>query len=164
LIFCGILWNTNNNLLAASTGQFHLTEKGFEIVVKDKKDLRKLKKAILPFEGTFATAFAFSAINFQNDIDIAAIYMARKNFLDFWFNEKKFQNDYPNKLLEYQNEIRKSGFFKTYTYWILSQGNLTEYQNWYSENEENFSDFVKWFNEHKIDIKKKDYNSRKDYQ
>ena len=147
-----------------TTGQFHLTEKGFEIVINDKKDLRKMKKGLLPFEGTFATAFAFSAINFQNEINISSIYKARKSFLDFWFNEKKFNKIYPNKLLEYQEKIQKSGFFETYTYWILSQGNPTEYQSWYSTNEQNFSDFATWFNENGIDIKEKDYNSRKDYQ
>jgi len=146
-----------------STGQFHLTEKGFQIVINDKKDIRKMKKGVLPFEGTFATAFAFSAINFQNDINIASIYIARKNFLDFWFNEKKFDKDYPNKLLEYQEKVQKKDFLKTYTYWILSKGNPTEYQEWYSENEQNFTDFANWFNENRIEIKEKDYNSRKDY-
>ncbi len=147
-----------------STGQFHLTEKGFQISINDKKDLRKMKKGVLPFEGTFATAFAFSAINFQNDINLASIYNARKNFLEFWFNEKKFNKDYPNKLLDYQVKIQKNGFFKTYSYWLLSQGNSEEYQEWYIENEQNFTDFANWFKESRIDITKKDYNSRKDYQ
>jgi tetratricopeptide (TPR) repeat protein len=147
-----------------STGQFHLTEKGFQIVVKDKKDVRKMKKGVLPFEGTFAMAYAISAIGFQNDINIASIYNARKNFLDFWFSEKKFDKDYPNKLLDFQKEVQNNGFFKTYTYWILSQGNPTEYQDWYSQNEQNFTDFVNWFNENRIEIKENDFNSRIDYQ
>lgn len=147
-----------------STGQFYLTKKGFEIVINDKKDLRKMKKGLLPFEGAFATAFAIAAINFHNEINLAAIYNARKEFLNFWFNEKKFNKDYPNKLLEYQEKIQKSGFFEAYTYWMLSQGNLSEYQSWYATNEQNFTDFAKWFKENGIDIKEKDYNSRKDYQ
>ena len=146
-----------------TTGQFYLTEKGFEIVIADKKDLRKMKKGILPFEGTFATAFAISAINFQNNITLASIYNARKNFLDFWFKEKKFNRDYPNKLLEYQQNIEKNGFFEIYTYWLLSQGNPSEYQTWYSANEQNFSDFANWFELNGIEIQKKDYNSRRDY-
>lgn len=146
-----------------STGEFHLTEKGFQIIINDKKDLRKIKKGILPFEGTFATAFAFSAINFQHDINLASIYMARNNFLDFWFNEKKFNKDYPNKLIDYQLKIKKNGFFETYTFWLLSMGNPTEFQEWYLKNEKNFNDFVNWFNENRIYITEKDYNSRKDY-
>lgn len=146
-----------------STGQFHLTEKGFQIIINDKKDLRKMKKGILPFEGTFATAFAFSAINFQNDINLASIYNARKNFLDFWFNEKKLNKDYPNKLIGYQLKVQKSGFFNPYTYWLLSEGNLMEYQEWHLKNKQNFADFANWFNENRIDITEKDYNSRKDY-
>jgi tetratricopeptide (TPR) repeat protein len=148
-----------------STGEFHLTEKGFQIVIKDKKDMRKMKKGSgLPFEGTFATAFAFSAINFQYNIDLSSIYDARKNFLDFWFNEKKFHKDYPNKLLDYQKKIEENDFLKTYTYWILSQGSPTDYQEWFSENEQNFSNFANWFNENRIEIKEKDFYSRKDYR
>lgn len=147
-----------------STGQFHLTEKGFQIVVQDKKDLKKINKGILPFEGTFASTFALSALHFQNNINIASIYEARKNFLDFWFDKKKFNKDYPNKLLEYQQQIQKNGFYKTYTYWIVSQGNPTEYQEWRSENEKSFDDFADWFNENRIKISQKDFNSRKDYK
>ncbi|WP_051197697.1 tetratricopeptide repeat protein [Flavobacterium soli] len=151
-------------VLTDSTGQFHLTEKGFQIVVQDKKDLKKINKGILPFEGTFASTFALSALHFQNNINIASIYEARKNFLDFWFDKKKFNKDYPNKLLEYQKEIQKNGFFKTYTYWIVSQGNPTEYQEWRSENEKKFDDFADWFSENRIKISQKDFNSRKDYK
>lgn len=150
-------------ILSDSTGELHLTEKGFQIVVNHKKDLRKLKKGILPFEGTFATAFASSAINFQNEINLASIYNVRKNFLESWFNEKKIYKNYPNKLLEYQKQIQKNELFETYTYWILSQGNPIEYQDWYSKNEQNFTNFVNWFKENRIDISERDYNSRRDY-
>lgn len=148
-----------------STGEFHLTEKGFQIVIKDKKDIKKIKKGGgLPFEGTFATAFAFSAINFQKDINISSIYEARKNFLEFWFKEKKLHKNYPNKLLDHQSKIEENGFFKIYTYWILSQGSPEEYQEWYIENEQVFSDFANWFNINRISIQEKDFYSRKDYQ
>ncbi|MEA1787669.1 hypothetical protein U1E44_16325 [Arenibacter sp. GZD96] len=147
-----------------TTGQFHLTEKGFEIQLKDKKDMRKLKKAPLPFEGTFAMAFAFSALDFQKNINIASIYKARNDFLNFWYNEKKFNKSYPNKLFDYQKELLKEDLFQTYTYWILSQGNWNEYEEWYAKNEKNFANFEKWFMANRIDIKENDYNSRRDYQ
>lgn len=146
-----------------STGEFHLTEKEFKIKVETKKEIKKIENEILPFEGTFGVTFSFSAIHFMNNINIASIYHARKNFLDFWFHEKKFNKDYPNKLLEYQKEIQKNGFFEAYTYWLVSQGNLIEYQEWYSKNEQSFTDFVNWFSENRIDISEKDFYSRKDY-
>lgn len=147
-----------------STAQFHLTEKGFYIVIEDKKDLKKVKKGALPFEGTFASAFTISAIHFLDGVNMASICTARKGFLDFWFEQKRFDKIYPNKLLDHQRKIKENGFFKTYTYWLLSQGNPIEYQKWYSENKQKFNDFVDWFNENRIEIKEKDYNSRTDYK
>lgn len=147
-----------------STAQFHLTEKGFNIILNDKKDIKKAEKGILPFEGMFASTYAISAINFLDGINISSIYIARNNFLDFWFDQKKFDKIYPNKLLDYQKEIKQDDLLKTYTYWLLSHGNPTEYQEWYSQNEEKFNEFVDWFNENRIDIDEKDFNSRKDYK
>jgi len=47
---------------------------------------------------------------------------------------------------------------------MLSKGNPPDYEQWYSANEKNFTDFANWFNENRIVISEKDFNSRKDYE
>lgn len=59
--------------------------------------------------------------------------------------------------------IKKNDLFKTYTYWMLSQGNLAKYQEWYAQNEQSFTNFANWVKENRIDIKDKYFNSRIDY-
>lgn len=153
-------YKNSNEIETDSTLQFHLTKAGFIIDLNDKK----AKKGILPFEGTFASAFVVSAIGFLDGVNIASIHTAREGFLDFWFDIKKFDKVYPNKLFDYQKEIKRNGFFKAYSYWLLSQGNPTEYQQWYAENKQKFSDFANWFNQNRIEIKERDFYSRKDYK
>jgi tetratricopeptide (TPR) repeat protein len=147
-----------------TSGEFRLTKKGFELVIKDKKDLKDAKKGILPFEGTYAMTFSISAINFTNNINLESIFTTRNNFLDFWFTEKRFDKVYPNKLLSYQKDTKENNHFEAYTYWMLSQGNQTEFEEWYAKNENRFNDFVDWFNKNRIEINENDKNSRRDYQ
>ncbi|WP_121668023.1 tetratricopeptide repeat protein [Mesonia aquimarina] len=153
-------YKKSREMTSDSTVVFHLTEKGHNINLADEKS----KKGILPFGGTFALSLVATTGWFKEQLDIKALYQVRKDFLNYWFIEKKFNQIYPNKLFSIQKEIQEATFFEAYTYWLLSEGSLTEYQNWYSENEQKFSDFVNWFNREKIDIRKKDFNSRKDYK
>lgn len=153
-------YKKSREITSDSTVEFHLTRKGHTIDLADEKS----KKGILPFGGTFATSLVASTGWFKKDLDIESIHQIRKGFLYFWFTEKKFDQIYPNKLFSHQKEIQQNGFFEAYTYWLLSQGNPTEYQEWYSKNEDKFNEFVDWFNENRIDIQKKDFNSRRDYE
>ncbi|WP_299215865.1 hypothetical protein [uncultured Aquimarina sp.] len=150
-------------VLTDSSGQFNITKKGFEIIITDKKDMKDLKKGILPFAGTYASAYAFAGINFHSGIDIKSIYNARKSFLDFWFEQKKFHKQYPNKILSFQKEIQKEEIFEAYTYWLISEGNPEEFEKWYKESPEKFEKFATWFKSTSIDIKEKDLYSRRDY-
>jgi len=150
-------------VLSDSTGQFNITEKGFEIVVSTKKDIKKLKKGVLSFAGTYANTYAFAGINFHDGINIKTVYNARKTFLNFWFEQKKFHKHYPNKILAFQQEIEKKELFEAYTYWLLSEGDPEGFKEWYNKNPEKFEKFANWFKAISIDIKEKDHYSRRDY-
>jgi len=150
-------------VITDSTGQFNITKKGFNIVINDKTDIKKLKKGLLPFAGTYAAAYSFAGINFHSGIDIKAIFNARKNFLDFWFEQKKFHKQYPNKMLSFQKKIEKEEIFEAYSYWLVSEGNPEEFEKWYKKNPEKFENFATWFKSTTIVIKEKDMYSRKDY-
>lgn len=74
-----LLYDTYQKIYVAKTdssGEFNLTKKGINLVVDNKVDVSHSQKPILPFELTFATAFTFSALHFQDKINIASIYKA----------------------------------------------------------------------------------------
>ncbi|MEZ4776301.1 MAG: tetratricopeptide repeat protein [Bacteroidia bacterium] len=148
---------------SSTSGEFKLTEKGFVINAENKDDLKKIKKGILPFEGTFASIFVLSAINFLSRIDIATIAEARANFLKYWFDEKKMDKHYENKLLSYQNGLKENGLFEAYSYWLLAEGNPEQFEAWYMKNSEKFAEFADWFRANTISIRSKDLYSRRDY-
>lgn len=144
-----------------TSGSFNLTKKGFEIVIEDKKDL---KKGILPFEGTYASCFAVSAINFQSIINLKTIAEARGRFLNCWFNDKKFLNTYPNSLLSYQKKIEDAGLFEVYTYWLLFYGDKETAISYFEKNDGQLEKLIKWLNENDLELKAKDKAIAIDYK
>ena len=147
-----------------SLASFSMTEKGYNIVLEDKKDLRKLKKGklkLLPFEGTFAMSYAVAALNFMNSFDLPTIHSVRSNFLKNWFKENA--KDYPNALLSYQKKMEEAGVFETYSYFLTYHGDYEFFKAWYNENLELFEKFTEWFNANPINLVADQKYSRLDY-
>jgi tetratricopeptide (TPR) repeat protein len=144
-----------------SSGEFQLTKKGFEIVIGTKKDMKKLKKGILPFEGTFATVFSMSALEFIKGIDIKSINLARNSFVNLWFS--KYDQQYANALLEFQKRMLDAGVFEAYNYWLVSQGDGQQFDVWHSVNKIKFDQFAEWFKANRIKLKSDDQYARVDY-
>lgn len=147
--------------LTDSTGEFQLTKKGFQIVLENKKDVKKVKKKGLPFEGTFATVYSFSALDFQNGINLETIYRARLNFVNNWF--QKHHKNYPNKLLDYQKRMIEEGVFEAYCYYFISRGDMDAFAVWQENNQEKFNVFADWIQNNPIRLESGDSYSRLDY-
>lgn len=147
--------------LSDSTAEFQLTKKGFEIVLKDKKDIKNIKKKGLPFEGTFATVYSFSALDFQNGINLKTIYQARLNFVNNWF--EKHHKNYPNKLLTFQKQVLDEGLFEAYSYYIISRGDMEGFNSWQESHQDEFNRFANWIQSNPIGLQQDDTYSRLDY-
>lgn len=147
--------------LTDSTGEFQLTKKGFEIVLENKKDIKQIKKKGLPFEGTFATVYSFSALGFSNGITLESIYQARLSFVKNWF--QKHHKNYPNKLLDYQKRMIEEGVFEAYCYYFISRGDFEAFTVWQENNQEKFNVFADWIQNNPIEIESSDMYSRLDY-
>lgn len=148
-------------VLSDSTGEFQLTKKGFEITLNSKKDLKEVKKKGLPFAGTFATVYSYSALGFQDGINLKSIYVTRLNFVNNWF--QKHHKNYPNKLLDYQKQMLDAGVFEAYCYYFISQGDLDSFNSWQDSNQDKFNEFADWIQNNHIGIESKDMYSRLDY-
>lgn len=145
-----------------STGKYDLTKKGFTIVVSSKSDLKNIgKNGFLPFEGTFTMAFTACALNFNEGIDLNAIHGARTCFLTSWFG--RYAGGYPNALLDFENRMRASGVFEAFNYWMLSQGNYEQFEQWREQNPGKFDALAKWIKENPLNLDAKENYSRLDY-
>lgn len=147
-----------------TSGEFDLTEAGFKIVVKNKKDLKKLDDKLLPFEGSYMFSFSPAAINFMSDINMATIAGARARFLHFWFEVNKTNKVYPNALLNYQRKIDKAGLMEPYTYWLLVYGDELRYQAWFKSNEASAKKCSEWLRSNQINLKSSEKYSISDYR
>lgn len=145
-----------------STGEFQLTKMGFQIVINSKKDLKKMKGPILPFEGTYATVFTLAALDFHKGIDLHSINRARTSFINTWFT--KHHKEYGNRLFEYQKTMQDNNVFEAFNYWMLSQGDPNAFDAWYADNKNSFELFAKWMKSNPINLQSKDSYARVDYQ
>jgi tetratricopeptide (TPR) repeat protein len=147
--------------LSDSIAEYQLTKKGFEIVLENKRDVKNIKKKGLPFEGTFATVYSFSALGFKNGINLETIYQARLNFVNNWFD--KHHKNYPNKLLDFQKRILEEGLFEAYSYYIISRGDMDGFNAWQESHQDEFNKFSNWIQSNPIGLQPDNTYSRLDY-
>lgn len=114
------------------------------------------------FEMYYEIAVDESSIPLIEGFNLKNLYKTRKNFLAYWF-DKKLNKDFPNSLINWQKEILEKDFFKIYSYWILSQGRLDEFEKWLSKNENEFGKFAEWFVNNNIKLLKSTKYSRRHY-
>lgn len=147
-----ILFDVYKNTVTAKSDtsmSVDLTKRGttIKISVDDIKDIEKKlsSKRLLPFEGTYTMAFAPGSIALKSGTSITGIYQTQKMLLEFWYNNFKNNEAYPNVLLDYKKQILDAGHLEAYSYWIHSKGSDKEFEEWYNKNESLFKSFVKWF-------------------
>jgi tetratricopeptide (TPR) repeat protein len=113
-------------------------------------DLGEDKKFKLPFALVYEPTLLL-AITGEKSIDLNSMNNIRQSFLK---NYQTFGHNKTNQnvLFDYQNKIAESGNFEAYNYWLLSNGDKENFDNWMTNNKEKWDKFVKWFTENKINI------------
>lgn len=147
-----------------TSGEYKLTKLGVVVDAAKKKQWKNFKKGVFPFEGTYAMTYTMSSIDSPKFDGIKRFYEIRTKFLTYWFDEKKFDKYYPNKLLTFQKEILDKGMFEAYSYWLLSEGNPKEFDEWHNQNIRKYNDFTDWFKKKSLEFRKKDQYMRSHYQ
>ena len=56
--------------------------------------------------------------------------------------------NYTNVIFDYHKMLIDSGYFECYNYWLLSQGSITEFENWFLDNTQKYKEFLNWFYKH----------------
>jgi tetratricopeptide (TPR) repeat protein len=150
---------------ADSTIDYQMTKKGFQIVVKNKREMKKIKKGktpVLPFEGTYSILYsAMGKVLTQRGINLNSIYEVRLNIVNNWHG--KNDHGYTNGLIDRQKTIIDAGFFEAYSYWILSQGDTDAFEAWLRDNEESFRSFAIWIQNNPLRFEPEDKYARLDY-
>ena len=120
--------------------------KNATITVNDMNDPQGMK---LPFGvGIYEPALLLSVVN-EKTIDINSLDRIRKNFIEMYFKNNN-ELKYPNVLFEYQNKILSTGHLSAYNHWILMKGDENGFENWLSTNEEEWNNFISWFEDNQI--------------
>ena len=87
-------------------------------------------------------------------LDLATLSTIRTNFLNIYY-KNNIENIYPNVLLDYQKLLMNAGHLEAYNYWILMQGDPSEFLQWKSANESQWKSFTDWFSNNPIKLSSK---------
>jgi len=90
----------------------------------------------------------------ESEINLASLNRIRTNFLNTYF-DKKYNEEYPVVIFNFQKMAQDSGYFEAYNYWLLSQGNEEAFTKWKTENSNKFDAFVNWMNNTELIINDK---------
>jgi len=123
--------------------------KNATIPLNDIIDMNDAQGIKLPFGvGIYEPTLLLSAVN-EKAIDINSLDRIRKNFIELYF-KKNNELKYPNVLFDYQNKIIGTGNISAYNHWILMKGDESGFENWLSANEEEWNNFISWFEDNQI--------------
>jgi len=122
--------------------------KNATINVSDLKDPSKME---LPYGiGVYEPTLIFSMVSVKA-IDINSLDNIRSTFIDNYF-KNGHDKKYPNVLFTYQKEVKEAGHIEAYNHWILMKGDEDGFDKWYSENNDKWEAFVKWFGDNGLKI------------
>lgn len=144
--------------------EISLTHKGFESAGAGEISWEQLKQQNLGFEGTFAVTFCTAAKPVATQTErLKSIYKAREGFLGYWFGERKYAEKYKNILLSRWEKLKEAGHLEAYTFWLLSEGNFKEYNQYIQNHKTDFTKFQEFLKTDSFKVTTSDIYSRNDY-
>jgi tetratricopeptide (TPR) repeat protein len=102
------------------------------------------------------------AIVDEKVINLASLNRIRTNFLRL-YEELGHQEKKPVVLFDFQRKVQAAGHLEAYNYWVLGQGDEKALGEWTSEHPQQWTDFMKWFKDNKIEITADNQFYRKKY-
>lgn len=132
----------------------------FSTNVMNVSDLGKGKKLKLPYGITYESTLAL-AVAGERDINLHSLNLIRNNFISSYYAMKR-DDQYPNVLFDYQQQIAKAGHAEAYNHWVLMMGDEPAAAAWVKANPQQWTAFATWFkaNPLKLDDKHKFYRTQ----
>ncbi|MBP1646217.1 MAG: repeat-containing protein [Bacteroidetes bacterium] len=91
------------------------------------------------------------ALGDEKEINLASLNRIRSNFVDIYF-EKAHNVGKSVLLFDFQKRLKDAGYFETYNYWLLSQGNVEEFNQWLKDNKDKYDGFIYWMNNNSLQV------------
>ncbi|MBU0489279.1 MAG: hypothetical protein KKA07_07140 [Bacteroidetes bacterium] len=77
------------------------------------------------------------------ELDIALLIKIRRSFLERW-EGKELHEKFPNQVIDFMLQLKDSGNWDAYNYWLFQFGKSDEFATWKGVNEDSFTEFTDW--------------------
>jgi tetratricopeptide (TPR) repeat protein len=111
------------------------------------------------FEHAYTITSRKCLTEFKTEFNLPELIKFRHKFVTKWY-DKNYPVDYPNALFEYHRTLLSADFYDCYNYWLLSKGDVMEFNLWYERNQKKYDQFVKWLTDHPLEITKNNVVNR----
>lgn len=91
----------------------------------------------------------------KKKVDHEMLNELRTAFIRSWY-ERKFNNDYPNVLFDYQQKLLEKGHMEAYNYWLLMKGNQKAFDSWQKKNINKYNSFILWYRINPIQLSERE--------
>lgn len=120
-------------------------------------DYNPQKASEAPFRISFQQ-IANQSYSTNESTNFEEIVSFRIEFISQWF-ERGFNELYPNPLFDYHKKLLDNGHLEAYSYLMLSSGDNAAYMDWLNRNSVQVQEFIVWWSENPIDLKKNKFTS-----
>lgn len=122
--------------------------KNATITLEDLMDTANFK---LPFGiGAYEPTMLISVFS-EKEITLESLNRIRQNFAKNYFS-MKYNEKYPNALLDYQKKILDAGHMEAYNYWLMMDGDEDGFAKWKKNNKDKWDAFITWYEDHPLEL------------
>ena len=124
------------------------------------ESMLKGKKLKLPYGITYESTLAIAVAD-ERAVNLNSLNNIRNRFVSSYYAMKR-QEEYPNILFDYQQQIAKAGHAEAYNHWLLMKGDEDGFDKWMALNKYKWEEFVAWFkpNPLQVDAKHRFYRGQ----
>jgi len=141
--------------------EIHYNDASTTVSFSQNHIITDTQNVTLPFSMVYETGLTL-AVTSSDSITLESLNKIRTQHSNFHFNNK-FDKSYPNIIFDWHQALIEEEKFECYNYWLLMQGALEEFNNWYDVNKDRFEDFIDWFSDNPMLIDAKNNFHRLDY-
>lgn len=145
-------------VLEGDSAKFNFCQVVFTITVDQLKD-GELDPELLkrPLCDRYGEGVAIQAVlGGYKEVNLATLHDLRLAGLQYYLDN--LQEEHPNAMLDYQAKILEAGHFEAYNYYLLQIEATREFQEWKSEHESEYNDFVRWYTQSKNELEIESYH------
>ena len=132
----------------------------------DTISIRRYKKTQHKYTygtGSYEFPLMYASVG-ATTLDLPTLVLIREKFLEIYDKIGVDEEYGRNVLVDYQRQIKESGFMEPYSYWLLQRADTAAFQAWLAHNLHEYEEFQEWHKKNPLIITNQNVLLRSQYE